>query len=196
MIDSFADKELRTPTSWYCGRVNAGRERLFERTLRRFGIETYIPVTTKKIPYEQRDDRDRILRQGVINREAPLFPGYVFASLDDYGWARTRSVEVARKPQWLDFGSGPVQIPVELIKELRDREQNGFIQTIPTPEPYHLGDELEVTDGLWRGWRGILSSDPDRRLLTLHMIAESYELNPQLLMKTVKIDREHTRRAI
>lgn len=193
-MENNATNGLRTLQTWYCGRTNSGRERLFERTLRRFGIETYIPVTPKRIPYEHHDDNGKLLRHGTINRECPLFPGYVFAALDDYGWARTRSVEVARKPRWLDFGSGPVQIPVELIEDLREREQNGFIATIEEAEVYHQGDELEVTDGVYRGWRGILSSDPERRVLTLHMITESYALEPTRIIRPVKIEREYTRR--
>ena len=81
-----------------------------------------------------------------------------------------------------------------ILEELQSREQAGFVQL--DSREYQEGDEVEITDGVYRGWRGLLASDPDRRVLTLHMITESYALEPSLLLKTVKIERRYTRLAI
>lgn len=195
-MENFTTSGLRTPDLqkiWYCGRVLSGRERLFERTLRRFGIETYFPMCVKFIPFKHEDDRGRVLRQGVREHRSPLFPGYVFAALDDYGWVRTRSVEIDRKPRWLDFGSGPVQIPVELIEDIRAREEHGFV-TLLEEEELTEGEEVEVLSGAFVGRRGLLASDPERRTVTLHLIAESYALQPTQVLTKLKIDREQVRR--
>src|SRR6185436_7094998 len=98
-------------------------------------------------------------------------------------------------PKWLDFGSGPVVIPPDLIADLRARETNGFVQLLPAQEEeYQEGDELEITNGSFCGFRGILASDPTRRMVTLHMLVEGYALQSNLLQKTIIIPRNDTRK--
>lgn len=121
----------------------------------------------------------------------PLFPGYVFVRLEDGVWALIRERQ-AYRPSWLMFDGRPAQMPIELIEDLRAREENGFVKLMD--EDFKEGDELEITEGLWRGRRGLLASDPDRRILTLHLIAESYALQPTQVLTKLKIDREQVRR--
>lgn len=174
---------LRLPTTqdpWYCGRVASGRERPFERGLHRFGINTYFPVHQRTIARHF----------DSYTREMPLFPGYVFVSLYDGQWPLIREKQ-SYKPQWLMVNGTPAQIPTELLEELAQREVNGFVQM---SSDLREGDEVEVTDGLMRGQRGLLASDPARRIVTLHLIAESYALQPTQVLTKLKIDREQIRR--
>ena len=185
---------LETQAPWYCGRVPSGRERCFERGLHRFGIHTYFPVHQRELTrhkYNYRTKNDDLVG---YNREMPLFPGYVFVSLADGDWTMVRDRQ-AYRPTWLRVNGQMAEIPFSILEELQSREQLGFVQLLKEQE-YEEGDELEVTDGIYRGWRGLLASDPDRRILTLHMITESYALEPALLVKTVKIERQYTRLAI
>jgi len=194
MLESvdFATNRLRTPSAWYCAQVASGRERQLEGALSRFGIPTYFPVHSYEIKRNHYNWRTQRNEPRPLQRTSAMFPGYVFVALDDYGWARTRSIEVARKPRWLNFGAGPVQIPQELITLLQSQEQDGAVQLAPE---YREGDELEVTDGIWHGRRGILASDPTRRIFTLHMIAESYALEPTTVVTRLRIDRGMVRLA-
>jgi len=194
-VEESTTSGLRTSESeWYCGRVTAGRERLLERALHRFDIETYLPVYSRTVGRRQYDWHSGRDRQKLYSREFPLFAGYVFVLLDDYGWVRSRSIEVGRKPEWLDFGSGPVKISSELIEELRAREQNGLVRL--DQEEYREGDELEITVGVMSGMRGILSSDPDRRMVTLMVLAETYALQSETVAHKVCVARENTRRTL
>lgn len=93
------------------------------------------------------------------------------------------------------FDGTPVQFPIEILEELAQREVNGFIQ-LPKETELHEGDEVEITDGIWRGCRGLLASDPDRRIVTLHLLAESYALQSTQVMTKLKIDRQQVRRAM
>lgn len=125
----------------------------------------------------------------------PLFPGYVFVVLADGVWALIRE-RIAYKPNWLTCDGRPAQIPAEVVETLQAEERNGFVQ-IGQSVDYHEGDEVEISEpGIWYGRKGILASDPDRRVLTLHLIAESYALQPALITTRVKIDREYVRSAI
>ena len=187
-VDNTTTSGLRLPSSnpiWYCGRVSPGRERAFERGLRRLAIPTYFPVHLRIQTRNRYDWRTQNSKSQVYEREYALFPGYIFAALERGQWPLIRE-RIAYKPNWLDFGSGPVQIPIELIEQLQLNEQNGFVQV---REGLCVGDELEITGGVWFGRKGILASDPDRRILTLHLIAESYSLQPTQVLTKLKIDR-------
>lgn len=183
-VENATTSGLRLPSAdhpWYCGRVASGRERPFERGLHRFGIHTYFPVYNRSIARAF----------DTYTREMPLFPGYVFVSLYDGQWPLIREKQ-SYKPQWLMVNGRPAQIPTELLEELAGREVNGFVR-LPQTE-LKEGDEVEVTDGLMRGQRGLLASDPARRIVTLHLIAESYALQPTQVLTKLKIDREQVRR--
>lgn len=186
---------LRLPTpnpTWYCGRVSPGRERAFECGLRRFDIPTYFPVHLRVQTRKQYDWRTQDSKPQTYEREVALFAGYIFAALQPGQWSLIRE-RIAYKPNWLDFGSGPVQIPIELIEQLQANEHQGFVQV--ESETLHAGDELEITEGVWYGRKGILASDPDRRILTLHLIAESFSLQPVKTLTQLKVERQFVRRA-
>lgn len=181
---------LETQSPWYCGRVAPGRERAFERGLHRFEIPTYFPVHKKQISRKQYNWRTQENDVKPYTREMALFPGYVFVALEEGEWSLIRERQSYR-PSWLMIDGRPVQFPVELIQDIQARETNGFVRL---ETEFVAGEELEITDGVWRGHRGLLASDPDRRTLTLHMIAESYALNPSQVLTRLKIDREYVRR--
>lgn len=194
-MENHTTSGLRLPESnptWYCGRVSPGRERAFERGLRRFQIPTYFPVHLRSIGRENYDWRTKANVNKPYTREFALFPGYVFAAFDQANWPLIRE-RIAHKPNWLNFGSGPVQIPIELIEQLQMNERDGFVQL--DMAEFRAGDELEVTEGVWAGRRGLLASDPDRRILTLHLIAESYALQPEQVLTKLSIERTAVRLA-
>lgn len=95
------------------------------------------------------------------------------------------------RPSWLTFNGKPAQIPIEVIEGVRASEVGGFVRL---ESDFRAGDELEITEGLWAGRKGLLASDPDKRILTLHLIAESYALQPTRVVTKLKIDREQVRR--
>lgn len=196
-VDMLATSGLRLLNSqspWYCGRVAPGRERAFERGLHRFEIPTYFPVHSREIKRRHYNWRTKDNDIRTYPREMPLFPGYVFVALDDGVWSLIRE-RVAYKPRWLTCDGVPAQFPIELLARLQAEEQNGFVQIATEPE-YQEGDEMEITGpGIWYGRRGILASDPARRVLTLHMIAESYSLEPTLVVSRVQFERRDVRLA-
>ena len=128
----------------------------------------------------------------TYTREMPLFPGYVFVSLADGQWSVIRERQ-AYRPAWLEVNGRPVQIPIDVLEEINSREDSyGRVKL----DDYAEGDELEVTEGVWRGYRGLLASDPARRVLTLHLIAESYALQPTTILTKLKVERTQVRRAL
>jgi transcription antitermination factor NusG len=193
-VDNLATSGLRLPNQpWYCGRVSPGRERAFERGLRRFAIPTYFPVHLRSVDRPYYDWRIKATASRPYTREFPLFPGYVFAAFDQSEWPLIRE-RIAYKPNWLNFGSGPVQIPVELIEQLQANERDGFVQ-LQSDDKFQVGDELKITEGILAGRVGLLASDPDQRVLTLHLIAESYALQSVRVVTKLRIDRSAVRLA-
>jgi len=114
----------------------------------------------------------------------PLFPRYLFIRLDDVlgNWSKIRSTRgVAKMVRFTDM---PAKVPDSLIEELRSQciEDNIIDTTKYRPFVFEKGDEIEITDGSFRGLKAIIKAQvaEDRVLLLLNLLGKEQELEISL----------------
>ena len=114
----------------------------------------------------------------------PLFPRYLFIRLDDVlgNWSKIRSTRgVAKMVRFTDM---PAKVPDSLIEELRSQcIEDNIIDTIKDrPFVFEKGDEIEITEGSFRGLKAIIKAQvaEDRVLLLLNLLGKEQELEISL----------------
>lgn len=122
----------------------------------------------------------RIRKGEQVAVTEPLFPRYLFIRLDDAlsNWAKIRSTRgVAQLVRFTDM---PAKVPDSLIAMLQDQcsEANVIDTTGERPYVYSKGDEIEITEGSFRGIRAIIREQvaKDRVLLLLNLLGKEQEL--------------------
>ena len=114
----------------------------------------------------------------------PLFPRYMFIKLDDAqsNWASIRSTRgVASLVRFTEL---PAVVPESLIEMLRSQCQDGNIIDTTEDHPFIFehGEEIEITEGSFRGIRAIIKEQvgEDRVLLFLNLLGKEQELEVSL----------------
>jgi len=122
----------------------------------------------------------RIKKGKQVPVEEPLFPRYIFIHLDEVvsNWSRIRSTRGVS--QLVRFAEMPAIVPERVVKTLKSRcDEKGVIDlTEETPHVYASGDEIEITDGSFRGITAIIKEQTgeDRVLLLLDLLGKTREL--------------------
>lgn len=110
----------------------------------------------------------------------PLFPRYLFICLDEVlsNWAKIRSTRGVN--QLVRFAEMPAVVPGQVIGILKRRcDGEGVIDlTEEAPHVYSSGDEIEITEGSFRGITAIIKEQTgeDRVLLLLDLLGKTREL--------------------
>ena len=114
----------------------------------------------------------------------PLFPRYLFIRLDDVlgNWSKIRSTRgVAKMVRFTDM---PAKVPDSLIEALRSQciEENIIDTTEDRPFVFEKGDEIEITEGSFRGLKAIIKEQvaEDRVLLLMTLLGKEQELEISL----------------
>lgn len=155
--------------NWFVLNTKPKKEFQVEKLFQEGNFQVYIPK------YKQKE------------RVKPFFPGYgfiLFEFPDQYRIVKyTRGVkEVVGNQQ------GPIPIPYRVIKEIKAREINGYVELEKYGRAPQIGDEIEVMEGPLRGFRGIFKkeiSDKERVLILLHYV--SYQ--GQLIIEKKKLKK-------
>lgn len=111
-----------------------------------------------------------------MSRSKPLFPGYIFVSLDVNGgsWRSVNATQGITKI--VSFGNKPAEIPGQFVQELKDRcdDDGQFNQDAQLQE----GDEVVVTHGPFADVVGrILNISEDQRVwLLLDLLGQKSKL--------------------
>ncbi len=135
-----------------------------------------------------------MLKQFVVRKgkqvavKSPLFPRYMFIRLDEAvsNWATIRSTRgVAGLVRFTEL---PAKVPESLIEYLRKQcnTENTIDMTEKKPYVYDKGDEIEITEGSFRGIKAIIKEQiaQDRVLLLLNLLGKKQEL--EVSLKQVK----------
>ena len=132
---------------WYCIRTKRAKETWVVHQLRDACDEVYLPLLRQWC---------RVRRQFIWKTE-PLFPGYLFARFV----VEERFRAVRYTPGVVSVLSTAVGEPIEvnetIISTLRQRSVDGYIQVSPTP--LFPGEELEITEGPFRGLRALFQEE-------------------------------------
>lgn len=114
----------------------------------------------------------------------PLFPRYLFIRLDDVlgKWSMIRSTRGVAKI--VRFSDMPAKVPDTLVEDLRSQcvQDNIIDTTKEKPFVFKKGDEIEITEGSFRGISAIIKEQvaEDRVLLLLTLLGKEQELEISL----------------
>ena len=141
---------------WYVIQLKPNSHRLAERNLRRQEFETFLPM--------QKITRRKASR--FINDLKPLFPGYMFVSVNSElaPWRRINStIGVSRL---VSFEGKPRPLPLQLISGLMLRcDATG---TLLPPKSLNAGDSVEMLSGPFANFVATVDTiDPEQRIWVL-----------------------------
>jgi transcriptional antiterminator RfaH len=148
--------------SWYAIHTNPRQEARAESNLIAWGVETYLPKIRER-------NSDRYASELTWSIK-PLFLRYFFARFrfDALGHKirYTRGVRDV-----ISFGSTPLPVDDEIIELIQSRhDEFGYVKLEDNIGP---GDEIVVTDGIFKGIHGIFErnvSNRDRVMILLQAV--------------------------
>jgi transcriptional antiterminator RfaH len=125
--------------------------------LRRQGFTTYLPRYLKRRRHARR----------VADSAAPLFPRYLFVSID-LATQRWLSIDSTfGVTRLICQGETPSPVPQSVIDAIRCREDgNGFVQLIRRPQ-FAPGDNIRVIEGALDGCCGLYEGMSSRQRVTI-----------------------------
>jgi len=154
---------------WAVVNTHAHKERLALDNLARQDFETYCPRIHKRIRHARR----------VHHVQRPLFPGYVFISVDP-GRRRWRPIlSTIGVRSLVRFGDRLGMLDDQFIQCLKAREQDGVIvrsQAIERPvNPYKAGEQVKINGGPFDGRVATIlsASDKDRLVVLMDLLQNS-----------------------
>lgn len=163
----------RYSNRWFALGVRHQCERRVEGALDAHGVETFVPVFRARRPWSDR----------VKQREAPLFPGYVFGR-----FSYREHLRVLQTPgvAWIvGFGGVPAPLEDGEIGNLRSALASN-LDFRPWPH-LHTGDRVRIERGPLRGVEGILLREKPgfRLVLGVEMLRRSVavEVDPELVTR-------------
>ena len=126
-------------TAWYLVRAKPRQELRALANLKNQSINAFMPqLTVTKI---RRGQRTQVVE--------PMFPGYVFVEIDDYGSLFYKIKSTFGVAKVVTFGANPARVPSELIADLQaiDAEHTSEVGS----EVPRVGAKVEIIDGPFKG---------------------------------------------
>lgn len=147
---------------WYVAHTHAGAESRAVWHLERQGFTTFLPQYLKRRRHARRTDWVR----------APLFPRYLFISLD-VARERWQAIQSTIGVRYLICADGkPLELHRRVVEELREREDEHGLIAMSQQCPFQHGDRVQVTEGALIDQIGIFqcSSDKERAVVLLKLL--------------------------
>lgn len=122
---------------WYVAQTQPRAESTAVRHLERQGFRAYLPRYRKRRRHARKTE----------TVSAPLFPGYLFVSMDvaRTRWRAIRSTVGVKS--LLCTGDSPLAVPDAVVEDILARaDDEGFVP-MREPAPFEQGDTVQVTDG-------------------------------------------------
>jgi transcription antitermination factor NusG len=158
-----AEDHSQTPAErrWFALSVTVRHEKIVSQLLHNKGLETFLPLYTRRHQYNRR----------VREFEIPLFPGYLFCRSDPVA-----RLPIVTTPGVLQvIGAGRVPIPVEdhEITSLQKAAGSG-VPMVPHPF-WRSGQTGRITAGPLTGVEGVIVNlkNPLRLLLSVTLLQRS-----------------------
>ena len=137
---------------WYVVRTHARAEARAAQQLRQQGFEVYLPRYQKRRRHARRVDMT----------VAPLFPRYLFISLD-IEHQRWRSIQsTIGVSNLVCHGDKPAAIAGAVIEEIRARENEQGLVSIAPAAAFAQGDRVRVLDGAFADCLGLFEETADQ----------------------------------
>jgi transcriptional antiterminator RfaH len=123
---------------WSVAQTESQREHIAAQFLQRDEFEIYLP----KI----------LIRHGVRERVAPLFPGYLFVEIIERWWSVRWTAGVVRL---LMVDDHPARVPSAMMDAIRKREGRDGLVRLPKPRGLICGDAVRIVRGNFEGRLGV-----------------------------------------
>ena len=162
---------------WYVVHTHSLGESKALFHLKRQGFNAYLPKYKKTRRHARKVD--------VVAR--PLFPRYLFVSLDILK-DRWRSVQsTVGVSQLVSHGEKPTFMPDEMVDALRGREDGDGYYTLSVADAFKEGQVVEISDGPFSEYTGIFDtvSDKERVFVLLNLLGR--EVRVSVPVQAVKV---------
>lgn len=154
---------------WYVAHTRAGAEAKAGRHLREQGFATYLPRYRKRRRHARRTDWV----------ESPLFPRYIFVAMDpDHArWRAIRST--VGVVHLVCHDNRPTALPAGVIEDIRAREGETGLVSIPAEDRLQKGDHVEIGLGALQGRIGLYdcASDRERVFVLLELMGREVKID-------------------
>ena len=129
---------------WYAIQTKSSRERIAEENLQRQNFHTFLPLI----------HNTRHKRGSWQTHAEPLFPGYLFVSLD----FDSQNIAPIRSTRGvlgiLRFGAAIAEVPTTLVETL---QALGVPASQQPEQLFQKNDQIEIIDGPFAGLKGIVN---------------------------------------
>jgi transcriptional antiterminator RfaH len=123
---------------WSVVQTESQRENVAASFLQQAEFEIYLP----KI----------LVRHGVRERVAPLFPGYLFIEIIERWWSVRWTAGVVRL---LMVDDRPARVPDVMMDAIKKREGRDGLVKLPKPRGLVCGDQVRILRGNFEGRLGV-----------------------------------------
>lgn len=155
---------------WFVVHTHPLQEAVAEQHLREQDFETYLPRYKKTRRHARKIDE--IL--------APLFPRYLFISID-LEVDQWRSVLGTRGVSYLLMADGkPVVISSRIIEALKDQETSDGLVPINSMSLFVKGDKVRVLEGAFKEYVAVFEKMDDKQRVQLLLSCLGREVNISL----------------
>jgi len=153
---------------WYVVYTHAKSEMKATNHLMRQGFDTYLPVYSTERRHARR----------VEQIHAPLFPRYIFASLDVtlVPWRAINST--VGVINIVSQAGRPVPVPTEIIDGLHAREYEDGLIHLNTFEQFKKGDPIQISAGAMHDQIGIFdcTDNSERVVILLNLLGRQVKV--------------------
>jgi transcriptional antiterminator RfaH len=137
---------------WYVAQTHPHAEVKAGLHLTRQGFEIYLPRYLKKRRHARR----------VETVAAPLYPGYVFVTID-CGVQRWRSIQsTIGVSRLVCHGDDPAAVPEGIVEELKRRQDENGLIGFQQRARFNPGDTVRVVEGVFSDYLGLYEGIDDR----------------------------------
>lgn len=142
---------------WYVVHTHPNGEARAEHNLRRQGFRTYLPRYLRRTRHARKTQ--------LVPR--PLFPRYVFVSLD-LECDRWRSIQSTFGVKHVvTVGDVPAPVPCGVVEEIRARETDKGCVEVGLPAGLRPGSRVQLIEGLFAESKGVLERVADDRRVSI-----------------------------
>ena len=122
---------------WYLIYTKPRQEVIALNNLKNQNFETYLPLA----------NREKILKGKKFLISEPMFPRYLFVSLNNDGSQSLSPIRSTKGVSHLvSFAGSPATLDDEVIKRLKTNPEEGLIE-----RAFSEGDKIEIFDGPFKG---------------------------------------------
>ncbi len=159
-------------SQWYVVHTHARNERTAYDNLIRQGFKAFLPEYLRNRRHARKVDTVR----------APLFPCYLFVSVDVVHEQWRSILSTIGVGRLICRGDLPLAVPPGVVEAIQDRADSEGLVTLRPSIQFRRGDPIQITAGAFAAQTGFFEcvSDEDRIVLLLDMLGRKIKITVPL----------------